>query len=287
MNTESLDRTEDPVEAPGNGGPASGVEEPERPDRAVHGLFSEPRALLKAIVALGIVTLGALVMALVGVLTLFRTRRLQGEVLARWIGRACLWVWGVSLTEHGRDDLPKGQVVFVSNHTSSVDMFVLIALGLPNARFFLSGFLRKILPLWLLGELIGIFWTVPQDRPEERRTIFRRATETLRRTGESVYLSPEGMRITTGRIGAFNKGAFHLATELGAPIVPFYIRVPREVDPGLGIGIRPGTVEVHYGTPIETVDWKLEDLVANKERVRDELCAMHRALRIGTRAEAK
>lgn len=287
MNTEALDRTEAPGDGPGTRSPASAIEEPGRPDRAVHGLFSNPRVLLKALVALGIVTLGSLAMALVGVLTLFRTRRFQGDVLARWIGRACLRVWGVRLSEHGRGSLPSGQVVFVSNHTSSVDMFVLIALGLPNARFFLSGFLRKILPLWLLGELIGIFWTVPQDRPEDRRAIFQRATETLRRTGESVYLSPEGMRVTTGRIGAFNKGAFHLATELGAPIVPFYIRVPREVDPGLGIGIRPGTVEVHYGAPIETVVWELEDLIENKERVRGQMCAMHRELRVGTLAETK
>jgi len=34
---------------------------------------------------------------------------------------------------------------FIANHTSTVDMFVIIALGLPNCRYFLSGFLKKFL----------------------------------------------------------------------------------------------------------------------------------------------
>ena len=40
--------------------------------------------------------------------------------------------------------------------------------------------------------------------------------------------SPEGARITTGEIGHFNKGAFHLATSLRAPIVPLYLEIPRD-----------------------------------------------------------
>ncbi len=56
----------------------------------------------------------------------------------------------------------------------------------------------------------------------------------LRRTGESVYLSPEGKRITDGTIGHFNKGAFHLATNLQVPILPFYIDIPPEIDPQMG-----------------------------------------------------
>jgi 1-acyl-sn-glycerol-3-phosphate acyltransferase len=56
----------------------------------------------------------------------------------------------------------------------------------------------------------------------------------LERTGESVYLSPEGERVTGGRVGHFNKGAFHLATDLHAPIVPLFLRIPRAMDPGKG-----------------------------------------------------
>jgi 1-acyl-sn-glycerol-3-phosphate acyltransferase len=160
-------------------------------------------------------------------------------------------------------------MIYVSNHPSTLDLFILVALGLPRCRFFLSGFLRKAVPLGYIAWLMGTFFTVPQDRPAERARIFQRAERILRKTGESVYLSPEGGRITSGLIGPFNKGAFHLATNLKAPIVPMYFRIPREVDPGRGYDARPGVVEIDILRPIDTTTWRLEDLDANRARVRD------------------
>ena len=129
-------------------------------------------------------SVGSVLLLLVALLTLFQFRRMY-LALSTWIGRAVLALWGVRLEVVGALPFPRTQTVYVSNHTSSVDMFVLIALGLPGARFFLSGFLRKILPLGLIGYVTGIFWTVPQEYPEARKRIFARAAATLKRTGES------------------------------------------------------------------------------------------------------
>jgi 1-acyl-sn-glycerol-3-phosphate acyltransferase len=219
--------------------------------------------------------LATLVMVLVALLTLFQARRFYTEGVARRLGQVVLWLCGVRIAEHGREDVPAGQVVYISNHTSTLDCFVLIALGLANARFFLSGFLRWNPFICIMGYLTGTIWTVPQSRPEERRRIFQRAERILRRTGESVYLSPEGERVRSGQIGRFNKGAFHLATNLHAPLVPFTIAIPPETDPGLGIDVRPGTVHVYFQRPIVTDDWKLEDLEQNRARVRDLFVQLH------------
>ena len=228
-----------------------------------------------------VMSLGSLIMLVVALLSAFQLRRFYTERMASPLGRLVLRIWGIRMVVH---DFPANAVeqrVYISNHTSTLDVFVLIGLGLPNARFFLSGFLRKILPLGLIGCLTGIFWTVPQAFPERRVQIFQRAARILRRTGESVYLSPEGRRITSGEIGHFNKGAFHLATDLAAPLVPFYIRIPAEVDPGMGFCARPGRVDVYFGPAIDTHRWKLEELVANKEAVRDLFVEWHRELRQG------
>jgi len=225
--------------------------------------------LARAGLSLCTLTATSLLVLGVAVITLFRCRRFYSERIATPFGRLILRIWGIRMIVHQPMPFPARQVVFISNHTSTIDVFALVALGLPNARFFLSGFLRKLLPLGLIGYLIGIFWTVPQEYPEQRRRIFKRAERVLRRTGESAYLSPEGMRVTTGEIGHFNKGAFHLATALRAPIVPLYIYIPKAIDPGMGWNARPGTVEVHVRPPIETADWPLDDLIANKERMRD------------------
>jgi 1-acyl-sn-glycerol-3-phosphate acyltransferase len=228
--------------------------------------------------SLVVMTAGALVMLLVALATGFRLRRFYSECLAAALGRVVLSIFGVRFVVHQRMPYPDGQVVYVSNHTSTIDVFVLVALGLPNARFFLSGYLRKLLPLGVIGYLIGIFWTLPQELPDARRRIFRRAAAILRASGESVYLSPEGERITTGRIGHFNKGAFHLAADLRAPIVPLFIRIPRAMDPGKGLAARPGTVDVFVGPPIDTGSWRIEDVEPHRDAVRAHYVRWHAEL---------
>lgn len=224
--------------------------------------------IFRASLTLILMTLGAGVLSLVAIVTAFQLPRFYRETIVGALGDWTLALWKIRFVVHQDRPFPEAQTIYVSNHTSTIDMFVLIALRLPNARFFLSGFLRKLLPLGLIGYLIGIFWTVPQSFPERRTEIFKRAARTLRRTGESVYLSPEGERITTGEVGHFNKGAFHLATDLKLPIVPFFIAVPREADPGKGLNAAAGTVHVYVKPTIDTSGWKLKDLAANKERIR-------------------
>ncbi len=92
-------------------------------------------------------TLGALVMLLVAVPTFFAARRFYSEVMARWLGEMVAPDLGASAiaftASRNRADV---QTIYVSNHSSTLDVFVLIALGLPRTRFFLSGFLRKMPP---------------------------------------------------------------------------------------------------------------------------------------------
>jgi 1-acyl-sn-glycerol-3-phosphate acyltransferase len=225
-----------------------------------------------------LMSITAALMLPVGAITLFRARRLYARI-ATLLCRAILRLYGVRIRVNDDRGFPRTQTVYISNHTSTLDLFILVALGLPNCRFFLSGFLRKFVPLGIVSWMMGTFFTVPQEFPEERRRIFTRAGETLKRTGESVYLSPEGGRITDGTIGHFNKGAFHLATVLRAPIVPMYFHIPPGMDPGLGLDARPGTVDIFVLPPIHTTGWSEADVVENKERVREVLVRAHKERR--------
>ena len=232
----------------------------------------------RLIVTFALMTLGALVMLLVAIPTLFLARRLYSEVIGRALGWAVLRLWGVRFAVHHRDRIPRRQVVYISNHESTLDAFLYIGLGLRRTRFFMGGWVKRILPFADVGRLIRNIWTVPQEFPEERRRIFMNAERILRHTGDSVYLSPEGMRVTTGGIGHFNKGSFHLAMSLRAPIVPFFIYTPPEINPGMGNETRPGLMEVFFLPVIDTSDWRLEDLEANRDRVRDLYERVHTAM---------
>jgi len=235
------------------------------------------RAILLGVTSGLLLTVTAVLLIPAGLVTLFRTRRLYARV-ATLLCRGILRLYGVRLRLHNQDGFPTGQTVYISNHSSTLDLFILVAIGLPNCRFFLSGFLRKMIPLGIISWMMGTFFTVPQEFPDERRRIFTRAGETLKRTGESVYLSPEGGRIADGSIGPFNKGAFHLATVLRVPIVPLYFRIPRQMDPGLGFDARPGTVDIYVLPAIQTRDWSEAQVVDNKERVRELFVRTHQEM---------
>lgn len=241
-----------------------------------HGTSEKRRAVALAVVS-GLFICGvAAVLVLIGILTLFRARRLYSHVAALTC-RLVLHLYGIRIRilPDGPKPFPRTQTIFISNHTSTLDLFVLVALGLPNCRFFLSGFVRKFVPLGIISWMMGTFFTVPQDRPMERTRIFQRAERILRRTRESVYLSPEGGRITTGEIGRFNKGAFHLATNLQVPIVPFYIEIPAESDPRLGYDARPGVITIHLMPAIDTSNWTLAQLEANRTHARELFVRFH------------
>lgn len=239
---------------------------------------SKTRVAFLSILSVGAISVGALALVPIAAITLFRMRRVYAAVATR-LARLVLRLWGIRMIVHQEAPFPRTQTVYISNHTSTLDLFMLVALGLPNTRFFLSGFLRKHVPLGIIAYLMGTFFTVPQHRPAERTRIFQRADRILRRTRESVYLSPEGGRITTGEIGRFNKGAFHLATSLKAPIVPMYFHIPSAVDPGMGFDARTGSVHVYVKPAISTDHWQLEELEQNKECVRDLFVEWHQEIR--------
>ena len=241
--------------------------------------MSKGRRILRSI---GFLLASSFLMLVVAIPTLFLARRFYSEVIGRWIGRTVLRIWSIEYTTHYSQPpelLCDRQTVYISNHTSTLDVMLLFSLGLPRARFFLSGYLRKFPVVLIIGYIIRVFWTVPQEFPERRRQIFRRADRILRRTGDSVYLSPEGQCVTTGEIGSFNKGAFHLATSLKAPIVPIYIHIPPKVQGWRGYGAQPGTVDVYFLPAIHTSSWQLEELEINRDRVRDLYLRVHDAMR--------
>jgi hypothetical protein len=70
-------------------------------------------------------------------LTFFRARRIY-RGMARGLSLFILRLYGIRIRVHRVEPLPAVQTVFVSNHTSSLDLFVLVALGATAA--FLFGF---------------------------------------------------------------------------------------------------------------------------------------------------
>ncbi|MFI5201490.1 MAG: lysophospholipid acyltransferase family protein [Candidatus Kapaibacterium sp.] len=156
-------------------------------------------------------------------------------------GKAYLWfarVWskiglllfGIRLRVLGTEHIEPGQnYVYVANHSSYMDIPVLLA-GIPdNLRLTLRSSLTRI-PIWGWALLVSPFLILDRSNPKRAASTVRRAVERIR-GGASVLFFPEGTRTPTGAMQAFQRGAFHLAVESGAPILPVAIAGTFEILP--------------------------------------------------------
>lgn len=75
-----------------------------------------------------------------------------------------------------------------------------------------------------LGWFMSLSGTVFIDRADSKgaRKVFDGAAEEMKRWKQSVFIFPEGTRSYADgpEMGAFKKGAFHLAVKAGVPVVP-------------------------------------------------------------------
>jgi 1-acyl-sn-glycerol-3-phosphate acyltransferase len=140
--------------------------------------------------------------------------------------------------------------VFVANHQSMIDICALFrALPVP-VRFVLKQELAKV-PFvgWYARAMGMVFIERASARSSARRL---HAAVDVVREGASVCAFPEGTRSRDGRVGPFKGGAFQLAIEAGAGVVPVAIEGSGTVLPAAGFRVRPGRIVVRIGEPLPT-----------------------------------
>jgi len=103
-----------------------------------------------------------------------------------------------------------------------------------------------------------------------------------------VMMFPEGTRTADGSLGEFKDGAFRLAIEAQAEVLPVGLRGSREALPKHAWRFGRSRARVRCGTPISTVGMTLADLPALKAEARAQIEALRTELdvELGRRAAA-
>jgi 1-acyl-sn-glycerol-3-phosphate acyltransferase len=91
--------------------------------------------------------------------------------------------------------------------------------------------------------------------------------------GNSILAFPEGTRTLDGRVGAFRKGVFFIARDLGIPIVPVSVTGMYGVLRKGSALMRPGEVTVYGDAPIETKGLTDDEIGTLAESVRRVMAA--------------
>jgi 1-acyl-sn-glycerol-3-phosphate acyltransferase len=147
-------------------------------------------------------------------------------------------VGGIRVRVVGLEHVPAGEsCIFLSNHVSNLDPPVLLPM-LPGMS---SVFLKKsLMKIPLLGTAMRMGKFVPVSRGHSREEAARSvaAAADALRSGLNIFIFPEGTRSPDGNLLPFKKGAFFLAAETGAPMVPIVIR-------GTAQMMRKGSLKVY------------------------------------------
>jgi putative phosphoserine phosphatase/1-acylglycerol-3-phosphate O-acyltransferase len=195
--------------------------------------------------------------AIPGVLN--RSRRdMMNLTITAW-GEVATVLAGITLDVRGEEHLWSHRpAVFIFNHQSGVDMLLLCKL---LRRDFVGVAKQEMRANPIFGPAAALVGTIFIDRANRHKAIeaLRPAIEALRK-GLSVVIAPEGTRSVTPRVGAFKKGAFHMAMGAGVPIVPIVFRNALDALPKHAYVVRPATVEVVVHPPIPTDGWTAETL---------------------------
>ena len=174
---------------------------------------------------------------------------------ARWSAlRACSRALGkltaTRVTIHGTDNLPAegSHCVLVSNHSSYIDSFVLAAVIPRTFRFVAKAELADSI---LLRKPLNNIHTEFVERFDTGKSVSdsQYLAEVLQQGNALLYFA-EGTFTRIPGLAPFHLGAFSVAAETGAAVVPIAIRGTRSILRPESWFPRRGSIHVEIGQPI-------------------------------------
>lgn len=127
----------------------------------------------------------------------------------------------MNVTIKGKENIPERACCFIGNHTSILDIPLLMD-SAGRAMGFIAK--KEMLKTPVIGYWMQQYHCVPLDRENARSAIkvIQQGAENIK-NGYSMCIFPEGTRSKDGKLQEFKKGSLKLATKAKAPIVPVAI----------------------------------------------------------------
>ena len=152
------------------------------------------------------------------------------------------------ISVEGRDLLPEGPVLFVSNHEGNFDIPVILSSISKPFGFISKKEVKKlpVIPIYM-EDMNCVFI----DRTN-RRSALKSITDTAEKLkqGHSMLIFPEGTRSKGEGLGEFKAGFMRIAIEGGVPIVPIAIRGTADIMEKNNNQIKPAKVLLQILEPI-------------------------------------
>lgn len=147
----------------------------------------------------------------------------------------------------------KTSYVVVSNHQSYYDIFLIYGWLGMDIKWVMKKELAFFPGIGFGSRKVGHIFIDRSSKLAALETLDHAARKLV--NGTSVVIFPEGTRSTTGEMGAFKRGAFKLALDLGLPILPLSISGTREILPAGTLNLLPGKAVLTIHEPIDIKEY--------------------------------
>jgi len=222
-------------------------------------------------IAIGAAWFGVLttiwLLTLVALLPSLRARARVTNFFARLIAQGLLFLTGSTYEVHGGARLDaRRPAVYVSNHTSLVDIFIAAWL-VPNGTVGIGKREITFYPLVGLVYLLSGTLRIDRKRPAKAAHQLKRFAEILRTHRLGVWLWPEGTRSVDGQLAPFKAGFVLLAIRAGLPVVPVVVRGAHRAWQVGTYAIEPTLIHIDVLEPIDTSRWQEKNAREHAEEV--------------------
>lgn len=184
--------------------------------------------------------------------------------------RLALALTGIRFRVAGREHvLLDRAAVYCANHQSNVDPPVVFEALHPRMHILYKHEIDQI-PILARAFRMGGFLPVDRRNKEAAMRSIDAGAASLR-AGNSFLIFPEGTRSRTEHLLPFKKGGFVMAIKAQVPVVPVAVQGGRAAMRRGSWIIRPVTVTIRVGKPVETAGHDLGDRDEVIARVRREI----------------
>ncbi|KAM0800992.1 1-acyl-sn-glycerol-3-phosphate-acyltransferase-like protein [Usnea florida] len=229
----------------------------------------------------------ARLLASYGCLVLCATYGVFASLILRLFGKHRISQWATARAFHytmalatgihfeivdGKEYLGTRPCVLIGNHQSELDVLLLGTIFPPHCSVTAKRSLRLV-PF--LGWFMALSGTVFIDRSNSAsaHAAFDKAAAEMRKERQSVFIFPEGTRSYAEgpELGAFKKGAFHLAVKAGVHIVPVVAGNYSGVLSAREKRFRAGSIPVKVLPPIPTSHLTASDVETLTSTTRENM----------------
>jgi len=175
----------------------------------------------------------------------------------------------------GRENVDQKQpYVVVCNHQTGLDVLASAHIwpSLDKCVMVAKKELKYAGPFGLCLTLCGTIF-LDRGSSESGRRAINEAGKKAKASGTSMFLFPEGTRNSAGggQLLPFKKGAFHVALDIGVPILPVVVSEYDFLGPSRSDKFAPGDVTIQILPPVRTEGVTKDQIDALIKKTRDPM----------------